>query len=616
MNYTREMFQKIPVGIMKARVSDCIEIVEANDFYFQMFGTDPSDYGQGAFSRFGESDRRVFVSYILQCSANKEDIHLEYKTTHKQTDEVIYVKLDARYIGTEEHDSKECAMYLCSLFDITEQKKKDAKMEEISDLYMKAISSSDEVIFDYVIDEDIFTYYQLIEEHGVIVNQPNVKEHFLEEVGRTRYVYPDDLVYFYDLCRDNIKHPFDIRVKRDRNKNGEYTRMRVHATVQKDSNGRPMRVIGTVRPISQVEASKLDEVTEKVDELTGLNSRMMAKKLIEEFKSNSSVSIPYALMILDVKDFKKVNDTYGHIFGDNVLVQVADIIIENINNNDIVGRLGGDEFLIFLKNVGERAVVSMCDKLCRAIRDIYVGDELKIDACIGAVVSQDPAVGYEDLLQSADDALFELITNDRVGVQIAKEISSHSRQLRLSYVADRNLRRNMSAKEKRLSELISELLEKSKDVDKALNTVLALIGEKKNLSRITVMQKLGNELEVTYQWTGRGIESNPKVDGEKILNYKQSMAEYFTEEGMGIIDERTVANYNSELKDVLLPQGAKSLLYCDMIEFGEVAGMIAYVDCSGQREWRDKDYKSFRTLTRLICAYTLKAKAMKRDSEV
>lgn len=614
VNEREVLFQNIPVGIMKARVGETIDIVEANPYYYTMFGTEPSDYPNGAFTRFGETDRRMYESYIRQRAQEHENFSFEYKAVHKETEKTLWIKLDAIYLGEEESASGKSVYYLGVYFDITKQKQMAMELDETKSLYLRAISSSDEILFDYLINEDVFTYYKHMEENGEITNKPKIFNNFLENIGKDKLIYPDDLVYFYDLCRERFDHPFDMRVRKEKQRAGEYTKMRVHASVQKDENNRPVRVIGTLRPLPPRESigNHKDSLDEK-DELTGLNSRKAARKLIEEYKANSSVAVPYALLILDIKDFRKVNDTYGHIFGDNVLVQVADIIIENINKSDVVARLGGDEFLIFLKNVGKGAVVSMCDKLCRAIRDIYVGEDLRIDSCIGAVVSQDPSVAYEDLLQTADDALFELITSDRVGVQIAKEISYHNRGLRISYVADRNLRKETAGKEKRLSELIFELLEKAKDLDRALNTVLALVGEKKTLSRITVMQRRGEELEVTYQWTARGIAPNTSLDGRVILDYQRRMRENFSEDGMGIVDERTVANYDVSKKDILLSAGCRSLMYCDMLEFGEPTGLIAYVDCTGNREWKDKDFKSFRTITRLISAYTIKAKALGKE---
>lgn len=614
MNEREVLFQNIPVGIMKARVGETIDIMEANPYYYEMFGTQPSDYPKGAFTRFGETDRKMYEAYIRQRAQDHENFSFEYKAVHKDTEKTLWIRLNAIYLGEEESASERYVYYLGIYFDITKQKQMAMELDETKSLYLRAISSSDEIIFDYLIDEDVFTYYKHVEENGKICNKPRVFEKFLVNIGRDKLIYPDDLVYFYDLCREHIDHPFDIRVRREEQRAGEYTKMRVHASVQKDEKNRPVRVIGTLRPVPRQESmgEDMDSPDEK-DELTGLNSRRTARKMIEEFKANSSVAVPYALLILDIKDFRKVNDAYGHIFGDNVLLQVADIIIENINKSDVVARLGGDEFLIFLKNVGKRAVVSMCDKLCRAIRDIYVGEDLRIDSCIGAVVSQDPSVAYDDLLQTADDALFELITSDRVGVEIAKEISNHNKGLRISYIADRNLRKETSGKEKRLSELIFDLLEKAKDIDRAINTVLALVGDKKGLSRITVMHRDGEELKVTYQWTARDVATNIKLDGRVILDYQRRMRENFTEDGMGIIDEGTVAKFDRSKKDILLPADCKSLMYCEMLEFGEPAGMIAYIDCTGKREWKDKDFKSFRTITRLISAYTLKAKAIGKE---
>lgn len=608
------LYQNIPVGIMKARIGETLEIVEANPYYFMMFGTEPSDYSKGVFSRFGATDRNMYETYIRQRAQDHENFSFEYKAVHKKTENTLWIRLEAIYLSEEESDSEKCVYYLGIFFDITKCKQMAKELDETKSLYLRAISCSDEIIFDYLIDEDVFTYYRHEEENGKITNKPKVYNNFLVNIGKNKLIYPDDLVYFYDLCRERFDHPFDIRVRKEGRRAGEYIKVRVHASVQKDVMDRPVRVIGTLRPLSLMENMGSDKASaDEKDELTGLNSRKMAKKLIEEYKANSSVAVPYALLILDVKDFRKVNDAYGHIFGDNVLIQVADIIIENINKSDVVARLGGDEFLIFLKNVGKGAVVSVCDKLCKAIRDIYVGEDLSIDSCIGAVVSQDPCIAYDDLLQTADDALFELITSERVGVQIAKEISYHNRGLRLSYVADRNLRKETAGKEKRLSELIFELLEKAKDIDRAINTVLALVGEKKALSRITVMRRNGEELEVIYQWTARDIVANPTLNGPVILDYQRRMRENFSEDGMGIINEQTVKKFDNSKKDILLPAGCRSLMYCDMLEFGEPTGMVSYADCTGDREWKDKDFKSFRTITRLISAYTLKAKALGKE---
>lgn len=601
----------IPVGIARVCLKEKLELLEANAYFFRMFGVELSDFSTGALARFGENDRAMYDEVIRKKISAREDIGFEFKTTHKISDNTMWVRVDAHFI--EEKDG--VPYYLAAFTDITEHKNMSNELEEMKNLYLKAISCSDELIFEYQVKEDVLVYYQLAEDNGSITNQAKMRSGFLENIGKSKDVYPDDLIYFYDLCRDDFNHPFDIRFRRNGQKPGEYTRMRVHATVQKNDTGRPVRIIGTIRPLETVhpKAEKQDKLL-KPDELTNLNSRAMAKKCIEEYLQNSTVSMPYALLILDIKDFKRVNKTFGHMFGDNVIIQVADCIIENINKSDIVGRLGGDEFIIFLKNVSENAVLGMCDKLCRSIREIYVGEDMQIDACIGAVSASDPTIPYKNLLKTADNALFELLSEKKSGVKISKEILTDEQELKNAYLADRNLRTLDPVREKRLSELIFELLEQAKDVEKAIETVLALVGEKKGLSRITIASRKEQQLVVTHQWTARGINENRMLDGESILRFIEKISEdYMEEDGMGVIDINAVMKYEPTKQTSLLPAGAKSIMYCDMLEFGEKVGLIAYVDCKDGREWKNKDFKALRTVTRLIAAYTLKARALQKE---
>ncbi len=602
---------RFSLAIFKIRVTDKVELVEANDYFFDYIGTSRNDYAGGLFERMGNSDRIMYENYIKEMSAGKIDFTLEIKINRKNRDIISWAQIEADYYG----DDAKGRYYLCLMRDISKRKQMESELSELRNLYMRAISSSDEMIFDYNIDTDMFMYYKLTEENGVIVNSPNVRVDFLKNLSSSRDVYPDDLVYFYDLCRETLNHPFDIRFRRSNQKPGEYTRMRVHASVEKSLTGRPSKIIGTIRPIEDIKDNSDKSGFNEKDELTGIMNRTTARKHIEEFLLSSSVDSPYALLILDIKGFKNINDTLGHIFGDNVLIQVADTIIENIGRNDIVGRLGGDEFIIFIKNIGESAIVAICDKIRREICNIYVGEDAKIDVCIGAILEQDHSITCQELIQTADAALFELITKGGTGLNIAKEIVTKPAELKLSYVADMNLRSVPKNTEKRLSELIFELLEQAKDIDKALDTVLALVGEKKDLSRITMFRRDGSELCITRQWISRGFAAKNPEETSLYLEFQNKMKENFEEDGMGIINSDSVMRFNPDKARIMLSEGAKSIMYCNMMEFGEVVGVIAFVDCVNEREWSSIDYKAFRTITRMISAYTYKAESFKNNKE-
>ena len=359
-------------------------------------------------------------------------------------------------------------------------------------------------------------------------------------------------------------------------------------------------------------------MTSKSDELTGLKSAEQFRNKVEQYMAYSSVASPYALLILDIVNFKQVNEQYGHMFGDNVLVQVADTLIDNINPGDYAGGLGGDEFVLFLRNVSEDAVNNLCDRLCRQIRNIYVGENILIDANIGAVVSSDPTVEYMNLLQTADIALGYLSEEGVNGVRILKEIATGTQDMTFSAIYERDYKSSLGTKEKRLSELIFELLEQAKDIDKAIGAVLALVGEKRKVSRIRVMSYKDGSLEPVYSWAARGIGLPENVDGTVMRRYidshRDSHDEHDMSEGMGLIDENTIQGLSLREVNSLLPFDAKSMIYSEIMENGEYTGMVEYVDCTGDRVWDTNDFKAFKTVSRLIGAFTVKGKAIKNMS--
>ena len=360
-------------------------------------------------------------------------------------------------------------------------------------------------------------------------------------------------------------------------------------------------------------------MTNKGDELTGLKSADQFKNKVEQYMDYSSVASPYALLILDVANFKQVNEQYGHMFGDNVLVQVADTLIENINPGDYAGRLGGDEFVVFLKNVGEDAVNNMCDRICRQIRNIYVGENITIDASIGAVVASDPSIEYKSLLQTADIALGYLSEEGKTGIRILNEIAVKEEEMTFSAIYERDFK-SSATKEKRLSELIFDLLEQARDIDKAINAVLALVGEKRKVSTINVLSYTEDSFELMHRWAARGVQCPEQIeDGPFIRKYIDEHREGIDNHplcvGMGLIDENTIQGLKLKEVNALLPMGAKSVVYSEIMENGEYTGIVVFADCTGERVWDEKDFKAFKTVSRLIGAFTIKGKAIKAQQE-
>ena len=166
----------------------------------------------------------------------------------------------------------------------------------------------------------------------------------------------------------------------------------------------PWRTIGCIR--LKTNARSLNVSTSNLDPLTGLYSKKaiadQAKALITETEGN------LALFILDVDNFKGANDNFGHLFGDQVLSKIADVIADVIGANGVAGRFGGDEFMGIITNYADR------DELKGKLRSLRSRIEflfanipnLNITCSIGACEREDGINDYDTLFSYADKCLY------------------------------------------------------------------------------------------------------------------------------------------------------------------------------------------------------------------
>lgn len=120
-------------------------------------------------------------------------------------------------------------------------------------------------------------------------------------------------------------------------------------------------------------------------------------------------SAPYAVLFVDLDHFKSINDTYGHAAGDVVLKAVAACLKSGIRGSDALGRIGGEEFSIFLSNTGLGSALAVGEALRRAVEELLPqidGKPLKITASIGVAADQDSGHSMFEIQQEADQAMY------------------------------------------------------------------------------------------------------------------------------------------------------------------------------------------------------------------
>lgn len=139
------------------------------------------------------------------------------------------------------------------------------------------------------------------------------------------------------------------------------------------------------------------------DILTGLLNHAYAKERIKAKLTDKPETV-WLLAIMDLDRFKHANDNYGHIFGDQVLKHVAQKLRKNISNNDIVARVGGDEFLLFLESRPD--VGQEFNNIISSVSGQF--DGFYLSASMGVASTADVGNDYEDLFHAADQALYHI----------------------------------------------------------------------------------------------------------------------------------------------------------------------------------------------------------------
>ena len=168
-------------------------------------------------------------------------------------------------------------------------------------------------------------------------------------------------------------------------------------------------ISGTMINVSEWK-NEVDRWKEKAtrDALTGLYNREYYEHTVQtqlEQKSFTSA----ALIFIDVDDFKRVNDTFGHMFGDNVLCYVAKQILGVFRHSDVVARYGGDEFVVFAPSIQQEVLTDRLQRLCNAFKFPYRGEtvDYKVSVTLGAAMYPNDGADYSTLLDHADCALYE-----------------------------------------------------------------------------------------------------------------------------------------------------------------------------------------------------------------
>ncbi|MCA1768327.1 MAG: diguanylate cyclase [Idiomarina sp.] len=189
------------------------------------------------------------------------------------------------------------------------------------------------------------------------------------------------------------------------------------------------RLISSIR--SRVQRGRVLEQLISKDGLTGLLKHSAIKEQAErEIKRAQREKSPVSIVMLDIDHFKRVNDTYGHAIGDTVITSLSTLLRHRLRSTDIIGRYGGEEFMVILPNTSEAEAFHIIDTIRAAFSEMeFIADKNTFNCTIsaGCACSEDFNIeaSATELTEEADKALYASKNNGRNQVS-GKQLASRS----------------------------------------------------------------------------------------------------------------------------------------------------------------------------------------------
>lgn len=273
--------------------------------------------------------------------------------------------------------------------------------------------SADIITFDYSPQEDVMRVSLLLPEKGFT---EDVREHYMATIDQYERISSKDRQKLVAMLRSALQMSksgtYDFE--------GDYyqTGMRWYRAKYvslADDSGKCYRVIGRLDDITDI-ILKQDQlrIAAQLDEVSGVYNKNYAILSIETALREKSANVTDAVLFLDIDNFKAINDTFGHLEADGVLRQIGVILRGLFSGDDIVARFGGDEFIVYVKSVGEiEAITVKADAVLRAIHGITIGDTCPICCSIGITSVVGEHIGYDTVLKRADMALYKAKKNGK-----------------------------------------------------------------------------------------------------------------------------------------------------------------------------------------------------------
>lgn len=390
-----------------------------------------------------------------------------------------------------------------------------------------------------------------------------------------------------------------------RGKNGAFWCRETLSEILNDENGMPRLVIGIVENITrQKEMEEALLEARSKDSLTGLYNKEKGIGLVQEYLSHMPPGEHGVLMLLDMDDFEMINQKEGTIFADAVLQEVADILYAETGPDNIQIRLGGDEFMLFIKNSNKAQASVIGPRIAAQVGNILENTEKNIKASVSiGMCSTEVVKEYNALYRCAESTLKYVKENGKgqaaCYLDTSNELGIFLTQLYTEEHQVNEIELDSPALNDDLISFALDLLGKSKNLDDAVFLLLSRIGKTYHFDRVSIIET--NRAYLSYRFSYQWARNRSR------LQLGQDF--YVSDEDFDICanmyDEDGLAEHNvrEDISDF------PSCLHAGIWNYGEYAGSMSFEVDKTEYHWTREQRKLLKELVKIVPSFIMKSKA-------
>lgn len=518
------------------------------------------------------------------CQAEQGEVQNIIIRVKDAKDNYCVVHFSICYAGMQKFHKKS---YQLQMYDLLGTEERCEYANRNLDKYQVFMGMIQERFFEYETESGIFRVYIYINGKPILLVQMPL-DAWHKKCITQNIISADDRIEFENLYmflkrgRDEFSVQFESNIFTESNcmESLKFHGKTIYRNMEKDM------VVGIITSLTgeqkQQQAYYLSEAGR--DSATGLlNKRAITEYTMERlrvFRGNHR----FRIIMIDIDDFKGINDTYGHMRGDEVIEKIAVVIKNVIASHGIVGRFGGDEFFIFLEEMTrEEELLQRLQTICKNVSRLYAGEPEQIHITLSIGVSTCPEDGqeYKELIRKADKALYIAKEQGKNRFVIYQEKQHKEHQI--SSLTQANGRYWLMKSEKKAKVVAEQLALLQCTGKKELSHILRNLCECFELDGIIIYT--GEELKYSYSY-GQYIKLIENASYIRKLCYRR----LFDENGICVVDNVAVfVREDQELYELFLSQETTSMVQYLGGTLEHPSFLITYEIFNRKHKWSQED---------------------------